>query len=272
MVFSCAVTMLRGAELQAGPDMSTQAFEKLVTDANSNLLFLCDHASNAVPPEVGGGSLGLSEADMGRHIAYDIGARGLTSELSKLMNGIAVMSTFSRLVIDPNRGEDDPTLIMQLYDGTMIPENRNLTDEDHRHRLETYYRPYHQEVTQTLEAMKTPKIVSIHSFTPNLAGKPQRPWHIGVLSADDRRLADPLLERLTQAQDLCVGDNEPYVGSLEGDCMARHGLAKNIPHVLIEVRNDLIETKEMQANWAARLATVMADVLGRFEQKENGHG
>lgn len=234
------------------------------------ILFLCDHASNRVPDCVGNGSLGLPESDMGRHIAFDIGVKGTTTRLAAKMGGTTIFSNFSRLVIDPNRAEDDPTLLMRLYDGTLIPQNRHADTTEIERRLEAFHRPYHNAITATLdrfEASATPIIVSVHSFTPQLRGRAKRPWHIGVLSAEDRRLADPLIARLEAEPDICVGDNEPYVGKLEGDCMARHGIDRGLPHVLIEIRNDLIETEMGQSEWAGILAPILSDVFSEFKSR-----
>ncbi len=249
----------------------TQPFEKFSQNAQNSLLFLCDHASNRVPDCTNGGSLGLPDEDMARHIAFDVGARGVTLELAKRMQGSAVLSTFSRLVIDPNRAEDDPTLIMQLYDGTVIPGNHRIDAKERTRRLDAFHRPYHRAIKATIDEMKTPPtLISIHSFTPKLRGKPDRPWHIGVLSADDRRLADPLLRHLEQEDDICVGDNEPYIGKLEGDCMAQHALSRGLPHVLIEIRNDLIENSAGQILWSKKLDPILRDALEDLE-KENPH-
>lgn len=223
------------------------------------LLLVCDHASNAVPPWVA--PLGLPPEDMARHIAWDVGARGVTAGLAAHLSAPAVMSTFSRLVIDPNRGVQDPTLVMKLYDGSIIPGNRTVDGVEVARRVEHLHRPYHAAIAETLDAMvaaaRPPALVSIHSFTPQLRGRPARPWHIGLLWDQDDRLLGPLLNRLRLEEDLIVGDNEPYSGHLAGDCMWMHGTARDIPHVLIEIRSDLIETPEDQARWAARLAPLI---------------
>lgn len=219
----------------------------------------CDHASNHVPPEVACGTLGLRPEDMARHIAYDVGAEGVALALGGALAAPVVASTFSRLVIDPNRGEDDPTLLMQLYDGSIIPANRGVDAAEIERRLELFHRPYHRKVGEVLAAREDPLIVSIHSFTPHFVGRPPRPWHVGVLYAEDRRLADPLMERLRAEGDLCVGDNAPYSGQLPGDAMDRHGIQAGRKHVLIEVRNDLIETPEQQVEWGHRLARVLEE-------------
>lgn len=230
--------------------------------AQSRWVVTCDHASNAVPDWVNGGDLGISSEDMSRHIAFDPGAAGVSKALADALKGKAVMGTFSRLVIDPNRAEDDPTLIMRLYDGTIIPANRHLTDADRTARLERLYLPYHMAVAEALNAVAMPLVVSIHSFTPGFRGRPPRPWHIGLLTATDRRLADPMFDLLAHDPDLCVGDNEPYTGSLKGDALDRHGLQTGHPHVLIELRNDLIATQTQQQDWADRLAPILIEAAG----------
>ncbi|MEM9960162.1 MAG: N-formylglutamate amidohydrolase [Pseudomonadota bacterium] len=231
--------------------------------AMTNLLLLCDHARNAVPPEIG--DLGLTTEDMGRHIAWDVGARGLTLALAARLGAGAVLSTFSRLVIDPNRGEDDPTLVMRLYDGSIIPGNRAVDEVEVERRLDAYYRPYHRAVTAALDriekAGETPVIASIHSFTPSLRGRPPRPWHVGVLWDRDGRLALPMIRLLSAEGDLCIGDNEPYSGQLQGDCMWRHGTGRGIAHALIELRSDLISTPDGQADWAARMDPVLREAV-----------
>ncbi|MFV2053905.1 N-formylglutamate amidohydrolase [Aliiroseovarius sp. YM-037] len=221
----------------------------------------CDHATNTVPVEVGGGDLGLPAEDMDRHIAYDVGAAGVTWALAERLNSPAILSNFSRLVIDPNRGEDDPTLLMRLYDGTIIPANRYADEAEKERRLNAYYRPYHEGLTNLIATRTAPVIVSIHSFTPRLNGRPERPWHVGLLYADDTRLALPLLDRLRHESDLCVGANEPYGGHLPGDSIDRHAIQHGHPNVLIEIRNDLIRTDAQQVAWADRLAPILSETL-----------
>lgn len=228
---------------------------------DSDILILCDHASNAVPPFVGGGDLGLSPDDMGRHIAYDIGAAGVSLALARMLDASILMSNFSRLVIDPNRGEDDPTLIMRLYDGSVIPENRALTAEQKQMRLDQCYRPYHDKIEAALAPVRAPVLVSIHSFTRQLIGRPVRPWHIGVLYASDTRLALPLMQQISECGDICLGDNEPYHGAIVGDTMDRHAVRHGRLHVLIEVRNDLVETEAGQIHWAGRLAPMIRHAI-----------
>lgn len=227
----------------------------------SRWLITCDHARNTVPDAVNGGSLGIAAADMARHIAYDVGAMGVSQALGTALDAPVICSNFSRLVIDPNRGEDDPTLLMKLYDGTIIPANRHADADEIQRRLVAYHRPYHAALGDLAARRHDTVIASIHSYTPQLRGRPLRPWHIGVLYAHDDRLARPLLDILHAQPDLCVGDNQPYHGHLEGDAIERHALADGRPNVLIEIRNDLIETPQQQAGWGARLAPLLETAL-----------
>lgn len=234
-------------------------------DRASRWLFTCDHATNHVPDWINGGDLGLPATDMERHIAYDIGAAGVTRHLADLLGAPAILSDFSRLVIDPNRGEDDPTLMMRLYDGTIIPANRHASDADIALRLDRLHRPYHGAYANLAARQHDTVICAIHSFTPQLRGRAPRPWEVGVLYAHDDRLARPFLTAC-RAQGWCVGDNEPYSGHLPGDAVDRHALQPGRPNILIEVRNDLIADDAGQALWAARLAPLLHQVLA-----ESGH-
>lgn len=229
-------------------------------------LVTCDHASNRVPDWVGGGSLGIGPADMARHIALDVGAAGLARALGEALDSPVICSDFSRLVIDPNRGEDDPTLVMKLYDGTIIPANRHIDALGVEARLERLYRPYHAALARLAGRRPDVVIVAIHSFTPCLKGRAPRPWQVGVLYSHlDERLSRVLIDRLMAEGDLCVGDNEPYSGHLPGDAIDRHALQPGRLNTLIEVRNDLIGTEADQAAWAARLARVLQDTLARLD-------
>lgn len=241
--------------------MTFQAFEIIGRDRPSRWLVTCDHAANTVPPEVGGGSLGICAADMDRHIAYDVGAAGVTRALAERLDAPAILSTYSRLVIDPNRGEDDPTLLMKLYDGTIIPANRHAGAEEIARRLDAYHRPYHAAYADIAARRADTVICAIHSFTPRLNGRAQRPWEVGVLYSHlDERLALPLIAKL-RAAGYVTGDNEPYSGHLDGDAIDRHALKPGRPNVLIEVRNDLIREADGQGLWAARLAPILEEVL-----------
>lgn len=226
------------------------------------MLLLCDHASNHVPPVYG--SLGLAASQFERHIAYDIGTRDLTLRLAARLGGAAVLSTFSRLLIDPNRGFDDPTLIMKLSDGAVVPGNRTIDRIERQHRIDTYHAPYHGAISAAIDAMLAdgliPLIVSLHSFTPVWKGWP-RPWHVGILWDRDEVTARAMMAGFAAQGDLVVGDNEPYHGALEGDTMDTHGNGRNLPHGLIEIRQDLIAAKSGVDEWVERVARVVEPIM-----------
>ncbi len=235
-------------------------------DRPGRWLVTCDHASNRVPDWVAGGDLGIGPADMGRHIAYDVGAAGVAVALGAALDSPVVLSDFSRLVIDPNRGEDDPTLVMKLYDGTIIPANRHIDAVGVEERLDRLYRPYHDALARLAGRRPDVVIVAVHSFTPCLKGRAPRPWHVGVLHSHlDERLSRALIGVLRSEPDLCVGDNEPYNGHLPGDAIDRHALRWGRQNTLVEVRNDLIGTDTAQAAWGARLAPLLVRALARVE-------
>ncbi|WP_019955960.1 N-formylglutamate amidohydrolase [Yoonia vestfoldensis] len=240
--------------------MTDPAYSIEGADRPGRWLVTCDHATNHVPDWVQGGDLGLPAADMGRHIAYDIGAAGVTRHLAALLDSPAILSCFSRLVIDPNRGEDDPTLLMRLYDGTIIPANRHAGPQDLTERLDRLYRPYHDAYADLAAKMQRPVICAIHSFTPRLRSRAPRPWEVGVLFAHDDRLAKPFIAAC-RAQGWCTGENEPYAGHLPGDAIDRHALQHGRPNVLIELRQDLIADTAGQMAWADRLAPILQNVL-----------
>ena len=241
--------------------MSYQPFFIEGADRPARWLVTCDHAANTVPVEVGNGSLGLSDADMNRHIAYDVGAAGLARALARRLDAPAILSNFSRLVIDPNRGEDDPTLLMKLYDGTIIPANRHAGPDELERRKAQCYRPYHAALTKLAARRPDTVILAIHSYTPQLRGHPPRPWEAAVLHATDGRLARPVIDRLRALGRFPVGDNEPYSGHLPGDSIDKHALAHDRLNVLVEVRNDLIGTEAGQQAWAETLAPVLDAAL-----------
>ncbi|MDP5360926.1 MAG: N-formylglutamate amidohydrolase [Paracoccaceae bacterium] len=242
--------------------MTDQPFEIIGANRPGRWLVSCDHATNVVPDWVHGGDLGLPAAEMARHIAYDIGAAGVTRHLAQALDCPAILSRFSRLVCDPNRGEDDPTIMMRLYDGTIIPANRNADEAEKEERLRRLYRPYHAAYADLANKIANPVICAVHSFTPRLQGRAPRPWEIGVLYADDARLALPFMAAC-RAQGWCTGDNQPYAGHLPGDAVDRHALQHGRPNLLIEIRQDLIEDEAGQILWASRLAPLLADVLAQ---------
>lgn len=237
-----------------------ETFEIVGGRADAGLVLVCDHGGNAFPP--GYGTLGLPGAELERHIAYDIGAAAVTRALAAALGCPALVSRYSRLLIDLNRGADDPTLIMRLSDGAIVPGNRHLDVAEREHRLERYYKPYHAAIDAVLDAClahRPPAILSIHSFTPVWRGCP-RPWHAAVLWDIDGRMARPLLEALRAEPRLTIGDNEPYSGALVGDTMWQHGTERGLAHALVEIRQDLIADAAGEAEWALRLARIMREL------------
>jgi len=251
------------------PTQSFVPVERIDGALDAGVVVICDHAANGVPAEYRG--LGLTEAALGRHIAYDIGAAWLTRRLAARLGAPAVLSTFSRLLIDPNRGADDPTLVMRLSDGAIVPGNAEADAAETARRLARYWRPYRDALAETVEAMAAtgiaPAIVSIHSFTPLWRGA-GRPWKVGVLWDCDPRLPEPLLQALAAEADLApaeIGDNEPYDGALQGDVVDDVATARGLANALIEVRQDLIGDRADAEAWADRLARLLKPILARPE-------
>jgi predicted N-formylglutamate amidohydrolase len=236
--------------------------ELIAGDVHSGVLILCDHASNAIPAAFG--NLGVPEAELKRHIAHDIGAAEVARTLAHALGGPAILSRFSRLLIDPNRGRDDPTLVMRVADGAVVPGNASIDDAGIEARLERFYLPYDRAITAAIEASLeagiVPAVISIHSFTPTMKGK-ARPWHCGLLWDSDDRIAKPLIAALEAGGDLVVGANEPYDGALEGDTLDRHTGSRGLANVLVEIRQDLIAAEDKAKGWGDRLAVALRPIL-----------
>ena len=252
------------------PDSTADAvFETIAGDPAAGLVLIADHASNHVPADLA--DLGLPASEFARHIAWDIGVAPLTRALARRLGVPAVLSRFSRLVIDPNRGDDDPTLVMRLSDGAVVPGNARLDTAGREARIARFWRPYDAAVTRTIDAAFTagrpPILFSLHSFTPIWRGVP-RPWHCGVLWDADPRLPEFLLARLRGDPALVVGDNEPYDGALEGDTMYRHGTCRGLVHAILEIRQDLIADEPGVTSWADRLEPILRDAMARADFAE----
>lgn len=242
-------------------------FDLVEGDRTRGIVLVADHARRDLPEEYG--DLGLPASEFERHIAYDIGVEAVTRELAARLDAPAVMANFSRLLIDPNRGEDDPTLIRQLYDGTVVPANYPMSAEERENRLDAYYRPYHDAVGAMIASVAqasgmAPLVLSVHSFTPFMQGH-ARPWHVGILWDLDDRVARPLMELLAADKDISVGDNEPYDGALRGDTMFRHAIVNGFAHALIEIRQDLIADRKGALSWAERLAPIVEVINARAD-------
>jgi predicted N-formylglutamate amidohydrolase len=243
------------ASSQADAGGAWKSFEIARGTARSSVIIICDHATNLLPPEYG--ALGLDGIQLNRHIGYDIGALAVALELGKRLGATVVSSRFSRLLIDPNRGEDDPTLIMQISDGAIVPGNARLGAAGRAQRIAAYYKPYHAAIAAELDAMLArgliPSLVSIHSFTEAWRGVPRK-WNAAVLWDKDPRLAVPFLRELRARTGLIVGDNEPYSGHLRNDSIYRHATLRGLPNVLVEIRQDQIREAKGQQEWGGHIA------------------
>jgi predicted N-formylglutamate amidohydrolase len=227
------------------------------------LLLVCDHAGRRIPAWLG--DLGLPAHELERHIAFDIGAADVTRRLARLLDAPAVLCHVSRLVVDPNRLPGDPSSIPALSDGTLVPGNQDLSPDEIRRRLAYAFIPYHRAVARQIAGLRRrrgiPVIVSLHSFTPRLAGV-ERAWDVAVLWEQDARLAGPVIAQLRRDPALEVGDNEPYSGRYPvAYTIPFHALRTGLPHVTFEVRQDLIATRAQADAWADRLAEVLREPL-----------
>lgn len=228
----------------------TEAYREIA--GSPGLLIVCDHASNAVPPDI---DLGIDPVLLDRHIAWDIGAAALGEALCARFGCPGLFGTVSRLVIDLHREEDSPALIPTVSDGHVIPGNAGA---DREARLDRFFRPYHARLAAMVSAQTPELIVAVHSFTPQLetVEGPTRPWQVGILYNEDDRAARLAIAAL-RAQGLTTGDNEPYSGRLLNATMNAHAEAHGIPYLAIEVRQDLIADSAGVIEWADRLASVI---------------
>jgi predicted N-formylglutamate amidohydrolase len=233
-------------------------------EGSGRVVIVCDHASNHVPPSLG--RLGLSEADLSRHIAWDPGALAVARHLARRLDAPLVASGVSRLVIDCNRDPAMPDSILALSEDTLIPGNVSISDEERGRREASYYRPFHRMIETVVERKRRSgpvALVALHSFTPIFKGI-RRPWHVGILFDRDRRLSDPIIAALAREDGLTVGANEPYnPRDRVYHTLDRHAQSQGLANVMIEVRNDLVATSEGEALWGARLAAVIAGALDR---------
>ena len=238
-------------------------------EGRSDFFFACDHGGRAIPRQLG--ALGLAAPDTFRHIAWDIGIAELGRRLSAQLDAALIVQTYSRLVIDCNRDPSVPSSIPEISEDTEIPGNRSLSKADRTARRTAIFEPYQNGIAAALDrrraAGRPSVLVALHSFTPIFRGV-ARPWHVGVLFNRDARLADPLLARLRCEGDLVVGENQPYRVSDQTDyTVPVHGEGRGLPHVEIEIRQDLVADAAGQTAWAKRLARLLpaayADMPGR---------
>jgi predicted N-formylglutamate amidohydrolase len=232
-------------------------FTTITSNRWSPFVLVCDHAGRCLPQQLG--TLGLSDADLERHIAWDIGAGAVASRLGDMLGATVIRQTYSRLVIDCNRPLGSPTSIAEISERTIIPGNVGVSSADRDRRAREIFEPYHRRIEQELNrrgaASEPTVLIAMHSFTPSYLSV-ERPWHIGLLYrhvAFARVLID-----LLRAEDLIVGDNEPYRVTDDTDyTLPVHGERRHLPHVGIEIRQDLIPEEVGQERWATLLARLL---------------
>jgi predicted N-formylglutamate amidohydrolase len=234
-------------------------FEVELRDGASPFLIICDHAGRRLPRALG--ALGLGPDDLERHIAWDVGARGVALGLAAELDAFVVCQRYSRLVIDCNRQLGHPDSIATSSERTSIPGNQAIAPAHAAARAREIFEPYHAEIRRELDrrhaAQRPAILIAVHSFTPIFLDV-ARPWHAGVLFNRDTRIAEPLLRLLRAENDLIVGCNEPYAVTDTSDySINHHGAARDLPHVEIEIRQDLIAGEAGQLAWARRLARLL---------------
>jgi predicted N-formylglutamate amidohydrolase len=233
----------------------------------SDFVLTADHAGKLIPRRLE--NLGVAAADLERHIAWDIGIAGVTEQLSAALDATAALQTWSRLVIDCNRDPSWPSAMPATSEFTEIPGNRNLTEAGRAARISGIFRPYHDRIAALLDARaaarKRTVLVAMHSFTPVFKGEP-RAIEVGVLYFRKTRLARIMLDLLRNEPDLTVGENAPYALTEDSDySIPFHGERRGLEHVEIEIRQDLIATREGQAAWADRFARLLNAALPLLE-------
>jgi predicted N-formylglutamate amidohydrolase len=229
-------------------------------NGRSPLLLVADHAGNIFPRALG--RLGISAAEAARHIALDIGIANLSRMVADALDAALIQQNYSRLVIDCNRPPGAATSIPEISEVTLIPGNVGLSTAERMAREREIFRPYHDAIAAELERRREVKaptaLIALHSFTPVFKAA-ARPWHAALLYHRDPRLARALLA-LLRNDGLTVGDNEPYFVSDETDyTIPVHGERRNIPHALIEIRQDLLADEKGEREWAQRLARILPE-------------
>ena len=229
---------------------------------SSPFVFTCDHASNFLPAEFG--TLGLPVEELSRHIAWDPGALPVASRMADALDATLVETRVSRLVIDCNRPLDAPDLVPSVSETTVIPGNAGLSDKQRAARIDLAWRPFHDTIAQIIEGRlargQETRLVSVHSFTPVYKGK-SRPWHIGIIHDDDRRLAAPLVSALQRLAGITVGVNEPYSpADRVYFTLERHARSRGLACAMIEIRNDEISGETGQRKWADLLTGIFSNL------------
>ena len=240
------------------------------TESDSPLVFVSDHAGRRLPRALG--DLGLAPSELQRHIAYDIGILPVARQLAAAFEAPLVAQSYSRLAIDCNRPTHVAQSIPETSELTEIPGNHMLSPEQRQARIEALFRPYHDRIEALLDgraARGLPSIlIAMHSFTPVYMGVP-RPWTVGLLYNRDARLAGPLLDLMNREGAPYIGDRLPYaVDDLSDYTLPVHGERRGIPHVGIEIRQDLIAAPRGQADWASWLELMFRRVRDLLPDEE----
>ena len=233
--------------------------------ADATFLFTCDHAGRRTPLRLN--RLGLPDAAFDLHIAWDIGAGALTERLSQALGACCILQTYSRLVIDCNRAPERPDAAPAVSDGVAIPGNTELTSDALAERVRAIHAPYHAAIAAELDARQArglaTLVVFMHSFTPRMGGQ-DRPWHLGVLHKDGSRFSAIVLELLSRAPGLVVGDNQPYAMDDVDYSAPLHAIGRGLDYLELEVRQDLIADETGQARIAGLLQAVLPQALARL--------
>ena len=243
----------------------------IVRQGRSPFVIVCDHAGRAVPLRLAG--LGLPDAELARHIGWDIGAAAVAQTLAEQLDASLIAQSYSRLLIDCNRPLEAPASIAQVSDGTTVPGNIGLSLAERQARAREIFEPYHQAIAAELDrraALGQPAVlIAAHSFTP-VINMVERPWHIGLLYREPE-LAGAVLDLLRAEADLVVGDNEPYAVSDATDyTLPVHGERRGLLHTGIEIRQDLIADEPGQRRFAALLARILPQAPAAPSRKHGG--
>lgn len=236
-------------------------------DSLSPFFMVCDHAGRIIPKQLG--NLGLAEKDLYRHIAWDIGVKNIGEVLSVLLDATFVSQTYSRLVIDCNRSFANPTMIPEVSDDLPIPGNQNLTPAQKQLRITEIYESYHQMISQLIENRIKTNIetifISLHSFTPEMKDSFKRPWHAGILHGQNNQFSMVFKKILEENYAYPIGDNQPYALSPKNDyTVPTHAYQRNLPYLELEIRQDLITTKDQQQEWTERLSLLLPMALQEY--------
>lgn len=252
-------------------DRDPAPVEVVNADGRAVFVLTCEHAGRQVPVALR--DLGIPTAEMNRHIAYDIGAEGLARGLSAILDGPLVLQRFSRLVVDCNRPFDAPDCFPAVSDGTKIPANENLTEQERRRRFDEIHRPFHRAIATLLDrragAAAPTILVSVHSFTPQLSTGTPRPWLLGALSNRDPHFAQRFIAAFRAAHpEIVCAHNEPYVVDDRTDyTIPVHGEMRGLPHLLIEVRSDMIAGQAGQEHWSRLIADSLGTAAAAYRKE-----